>query len=1038
MSPERLKKIEEIYHAALELPHDAREDFLRQNCDEEMRREIGSLLSFDNVENSFIDTPPESIAAEMFAQKHLPDNQNSDLTGKQINQYKILSVLGMGGMGVVYLAHDTRLERKVAIKILENEFADDPLRLNRFFQEAKAASALNHPNILTVHEIGEFGAAHYIVTEYINGKTLKHFLSEEKPSVAGVLEIAVQIASALSAAHEAGIVHRDIKPDNAMVRQDRLVKILDFGIAKLTDMSVSTEIDPEAATQIKNSITTPGMIIGTPQYMSPEQARGQKVDLRTDIFSFGVVLYEMLAGRLPFTGATNMDIIGSILRDDPAPLSQQNAEISVELERIVEKTLRKDREQRYQHIKDLLIDLSDAKKTLEFHTKPIHRTDSDTKRPTVADTASFAAQPRFSFLQVSLLILILAGAAGAAYWFFAPRSALVSVVSELKTVEVATWSSTPGETYTVGSFSPDAKMVAFTSTRGGGRNIWVKQTVSGEPIQITKDDNGNKNPVWSPNGEELAFFSTRGRQAGIWRIPVLGGSPAFISEVDSGSQLRFWSKRNLIYYETKNGLFAANTSTGEISKITDFAAKNIKPNAISPSPDEKQIAFLTLEDKTWNLWTADLQGENARRIFSGQNQIKNIVWHPDNERIFFSAAVDGTYQIFVTDTAGAPPQQITFAETDYLALDVSADGSKILFGSAKEDSDLWGVNLKDSKEFSVAAGIDSEFWADPSPDGKTVAFQSIKNLSQGNKMFKGSIMTKNIADRDKESLLTANAFLPKWSPDGKTLAFMRENGGNSHIELINPAAGGQKALTKDGITAPNYSALPYNRMQTSDFSWSPDSRKIAYVSDQSGVNNLWTINSDGSNEVQLTDGNGDLFYYCPLWSADGRRLAFTSQTNNTTGKPTFGVSVVDSETKKIDPISSGNTFIRLVGWSQSGKELILASVEGAAMSGQPRTVSLLMLPLESRKMREIVKLEETYLYNIHLSPDKKTVAFVAHRDGRDNVWTMSAAGGEARQVTGNNDPRFYFSSLAWAPDGSSIYFGKQSRFSLLSMLTNFK
>jgi serine/threonine protein kinase len=1037
MSPERLKKVEEIYHAVLELPPGERQSFLQKSCgrDMELRKEVDSLLSFENTFDSLLDNPPKSLVAEVFSL-----NETAKIIGSQINQYKILSLLGEGGMGAVYLAEDTSLERKVALKLLPGNLAEDKIRLNRFFQEAKAASALNHPNILTVHEIGKLDGTHFIVTEYIKGRTLKNYLAEEKPPFSKILEIAAQIASALAAAHEAGIIHRDIKPDNVMVRSDGIVKVLDFGIAKLTGANNSTEIDTEAQTIAKHTITMPGMVIGTPQYMSPEQARGQKIDFRSDIFSFGVVLYEVICNHLPFSGATNMDIIGSILKDDPAPLSQYLPEISAELEHIVAKTLRKDREQRYQHIKDVLIDINDVKKTLEFRTKQIHRTGSDRPRKTVEETASIATQRRFSALHVLYILLVLSAAAGTLYWWIVPpRGAALQKTSDLKTAEVANWSSSPGEIYSVGTFSPDATMVAFASTRSGSKNIWVKQIDLGEAVQITKDEFENKNPIWSPASNEVAYFSTKGNQAGIWRIPKLGGSPVFVAEItDGSSQLKFWSKQNQIYYESKNEIYAADIASGQITKKTELAAKNIKATALTIASDEKQIAYVTVEDKTWNLWSADLKTDAPKKLFSGEAQIRNVVWHPDGRRIFFSAPVDGTFQIFVTDVDAAPPQQLTNAESDNLALDVSSDGAKILYGSAKEESDVWGVNLKDSKEFSVAANIDSELWADVSPDGKTLAFQSIKNLSQGNKLFSGNILTKKLGEKEKETVLAANAFLPKWSPDGKTLAFLRSIGDTLRIETVNANGGGQKPLTKEGVSSVSYTVLPYNRSQASDFSWSPDSQKIAYISNQNGQDNLWLIKADGTNDTPLTTNDTNLILSCPLWSADGKRLAFTSRTNNADGKPTYTVSVIDLENQKTDPILSENTFIRLVGWEQSGKKLILASVEKGQINALPVAVALLELEVETKKTREMVKLQETYLYNIHLSPDKKTIAFVAHRDDCDNIWTIPATGGKDVKATGNNDSRLYFSTLSWSPDDNFIFFGKQSRFSLLSMLTNFK
>ncbi len=277
-----------------------------------------------------------------------------------ISHYKIISKIGRGGMGEVVLAEDTKLNRQVALKILPAEFAEDKDRMSRFVREAKSASALNHPNIITIHEIGESEGTHYIATEYIDGKTLNDYKKTNPLNYKSALEIAIQIASALDEAHSAGIVHRDIKPDNVMIRPDRLAKILDFGIAKLTGSPKN--IGEDDATAIQQPSTSPGMIIGTANYMSPEQAKGSEVDARTDIFSFGVVLYEMIAGYLPFEGKTPMEIIGAIIHKEPKPLN--SSDVPPEIERIINKALRKDRNERYQTIKDVFNDLKDIK--LEF------------------------------------------------------------------------------------------------------------------------------------------------------------------------------------------------------------------------------------------------------------------------------------------------------------------------------------------------------------------------------------------------------------------------------------------------------------------------------------------------------------------------------------------------------------------------------------------------------------------------------------------------------------------------------------------------
>ncbi|HXG86496.1 MAG TPA: serine/threonine-protein kinase, partial [Pyrinomonadaceae bacterium] len=282
-------------------------------------------------------------------------------------RYKILSAIGSGGMGEVFLAQDTRLKRKIALKILSEKFAVDVDRLNRFQQEAKAASALNHPNIITIYEIGESDGTNYIATEYIEGETLRDNLAENPLQLSDALDIAVQVAEALSAAHQVGIVHRDIKPENIMLRRDGYVKVLDFGLAKLTEKQ-DFEIEHESATQ-KFVKTNPGAIMGTVAYMSPEQARGKDIDARSDIFSFGIVLYEIITRRAPFEGETITDVLAAILNQEPLPLAHFVADVPKELKRIVNKTLRKKREQRYQSTKDLLGDLKDLREEFLHEAK---------------------------------------------------------------------------------------------------------------------------------------------------------------------------------------------------------------------------------------------------------------------------------------------------------------------------------------------------------------------------------------------------------------------------------------------------------------------------------------------------------------------------------------------------------------------------------------------------------------------------------------------------------------------------------------------
>src|SRR5919206_410506 len=287
---------------------------------------------------------------------------------ERVSHYRILEKLGAGGMGVVYLAEDMKLGRKVAIKILSEEYTHNKDRLHRFEQEASAASNLNHPNILTIHEVGADNGRHYIATEYIDGLTLRRKAMASHMEIPEILDIAIQVASALEEAHAAGIVHRDIKPDNIMVRRNGYVKVLDFGLAKLTETIDRSPLDAEASTRVLVH-TDAGVVMGTSHYMSPEQARGKPVDARSDIWSLGVGIYEMIAGRRPFEGETSTDVIVAITKKEPPPLARFAPEVIPELDWIVMKALRKDRDERYQTVKELLTDLRRLKQRLEFETE---------------------------------------------------------------------------------------------------------------------------------------------------------------------------------------------------------------------------------------------------------------------------------------------------------------------------------------------------------------------------------------------------------------------------------------------------------------------------------------------------------------------------------------------------------------------------------------------------------------------------------------------------------------------------------------------
>jgi serine/threonine-protein kinase len=366
MAPERWQKIVDLAEAAADLASDQRAAFLAEACngDGTLRSEVESLLESDEQSEGLIETPVFQIAAELIA-----DDQAGSMVGQVVGAYRIVDLLGAGGMGEVYLAYDTRLRRKVALKFLPGYFTSDRTRVCRLEQEARAASALNHPNILTVYEIGESAGTQFIAAEFVEGRTLRQHMESVQMTPGEVLDVAIQAASALAVAHQAGIVHRDIKPENVMIRSDGYVKVLDFGLAKL-DQADSSPGDPESA--IKPLVDTePGLVMGTPKYMSPEQVRGLDVDRTSDIFSLGVVLYEMIAGRVPFDGPTTSDVIAAILKTEPTPLAHCLTEVPVELQYIASKALSKQRVDRYQTAEELLDDLRRLKARIETESKSV-------------------------------------------------------------------------------------------------------------------------------------------------------------------------------------------------------------------------------------------------------------------------------------------------------------------------------------------------------------------------------------------------------------------------------------------------------------------------------------------------------------------------------------------------------------------------------------------------------------------------------------------------------------------------------------------
>ena len=1042
MSPERWQRIEALYHDALAQAAEKRAAFLAEACgaDTALRQEVEILLDADAQASGFMTTPAWQANAPLLASENTT-LQAPTLIGQAFSRYRVLAHLGAGGMGEVYLARDTQLERRVALKLLPLKFTQDAERLQRFIREAKAASALNHPNIITIYEIGMVdsarGPTHFIATEYIEGVTLRAWEPEDDGArLRQTLEHGIQIASALDAAHRAGIVHRDIKPENLMVRPDGLVKVLDFGLAKLTGTQNSgdNQIDTDAQTTPAQMQTLPGMILGTLRYMSPEQARGRALDARTDIFSLGVVLYELLSGKPLFAGETSADVIAAILHNEPPPLHTYLPEAPAELERILHKALAKDSRDRYQTARDLQIDLQALKQESELSAR-LGRSGAaqahDSGQPVATPTSNHFPLRRVWW---ALPLVLLLG--GALWWWLIERNRQVSAppLSALQSAEVFTWQSAIGEVNPFGALQPPkGELVAFTSFKDGVSSIWIN--LAGGTEQSTKDEFSNRNPVWSPDGKEIAYISLRADQAGIWRKPPLGGTPTLLKSLKTselGIQLRAWLHDGAtLYYEVNKNLYALDVATKAAKQLTSFDVAQITQNTISISPDERFIAYGGKNGQTDFVWTLPVSGGAPKPIATLSAPASKTVWHPDNYRVFFSASVARTSQIFVADRAGHRPVQLTFGEQDVRVLDVSA--TKVLYRSAREASDVWGVKLPAGEEFPVASDIGFECWPDVAPDGQTIAYQSVRNFNQANNVHQSSILTKPLGLAGKPLPLIKEGVWPRWSPDGKWLAFLRKQGNEDHLWAINVGSGDEKQLVPGDLVGSTNTNLPFNHLEATCFDWSPDGRKLVYSLKENGRINLWMVAVDGTSNTQAANHHeAGLDLMSPLWSSNSKHIAYLSSL------PSRGVWVIEVATKISKALLQEDSLFRLLGWLPQDQELVVAKRPPGADSFSPSAIQLFRLAVGSGEQRSLTALSNTYLGNLALSPDKKMIAYVARQDEKDNVWVLPLNGGAPQKLTGNSDPRLYFSSLTWSPDGRALYFGKQTKHNVITLLTNFE
>lgn len=818
-----------------------------------------------------VDDAPANLQVVVALEPRMTDG-DAKLTGNTVSHYLVLERLGSGGMGVVYKAEDIKLSRFVALKFLPDDVARDPLVLARFRREAKAASALNHPNICTIHEIDEVNGHAFIVMEYLDGQTLKDRIANHPLTLAQVLDLGGEITDGLGSAHQLGIVHRDIKPANIFVTNRGHAKILDFGLAKLNPKSVS-----ETTATGETQLTTPGFMMGTAAYMSPEQVRGEVLDARTDIFSFGIVLYEMATGQMAFPGTTTGVVMEAILNRAPEPLRRRVPFDGLELERIVTKALQKDRNLRYQTAADVHADLLVHKSNIgavpssRSHSD-LQKLKGDTGQPqhpnSALETAAVASQSRFRArwrwigTGTAVLALLL-------------TIAILSLLrnraeSPLPPLEVTPLVSLQGKQASP-AFSPDGNQVAFVGyERQQGGGIFTTLVGGEKPLRLTDNPN-DCCPTWSPDSRQIGFVRWSGKEMSVYVISALGGSEHKIYTGRSTDRTQCdridWSPDGKVL------AFSEPIETGLRSRITFLSFSDLTTRPLtSPSnqeeydcepafsPDGTSVAFIrgSFGGTLGELFVQTVPGGDRRQLTSG-NSSGTPVWTQDGREIVFTSQFGGLPSLWRVSASGGTPRPVAGVGEMTFSPSISRKGNQLAYQHVVRSDSILRINLKDERHslgppVRVLSGRGFIRRPNFSPDGKKIAFESDR-LGYSDIWYCDS----DGSNCEQSTSLHTVSGTARWSPDGHYISFESLSKGHYDIYVVEVPSGQPRLVaTFPGADngAPN---------------WSRDGQWIYFYSaHESGPFQLWKAPVKGGSAVRVTK-NGGVY---AIESDDGRFLYY--------------------------------------------------------------------------------------------------------------------------------------------------------------------
>ncbi|HEX8087714.1 MAG TPA: protein kinase [Blastocatellia bacterium] len=933
-------------------------------------------------------------------------------TGARLNYYEIVALLGVGGMGEVYKANDTRLGRPVALKILPARLVEDADRVRRFIQEAKSASALNHPHIITIYEIGQAeiecepggdlappddsearaARVHYIAMEFVDGCTLHTRIHRDRADLKKLLEYFAQVADGLAKAHAAGIVHRDLKPENIMITEDGYSKILDFGLAKLVEADEPPDAGLEEAATAMMGQTRPGMVMGTVGYMSPEQAQGKPVDQRSDIFSFGCILYEAATGRNPFAGDSIIDSLHKIVYTQAPLIRDSNPAAPSELQRIVRKCLVKDPAERYQSVRDVAIDLRDlireydSQQSISASFPPAAQSGAYPQAPPTgshsqvapttmrphslitdpqaalsggpATSENFAAKPKWNrpvIIGAGLLVLIIA--AVGLYTLVRHRESKGRATAPFQTTRINKLTSTGKSSGAV--ISPDGKYVAHFISEAGQLSIWVRQVATPSNVQIVPPAEASYMGLTFSRDGNYVYYVKAAKGASLYalyQVPVLGGDAKQIVE-DVDSTITFSPDGKRLAFtrgyprEGESALIVANANGSEEQKLAvkkqpDMFAKPVW------SPDGKVIACSArILTGGSHMEVVEVQVEGgAEKTITPQKwlAIEGLDWLPDGSGIIMSALEEkptsGHRQIWqITYPAGAA-RRITNDLNNYSGVSISSDSTAMV---------------------TVQSEVNSNLWVAPNGDATRA-----RQITSGSNSYENAL---------------------SWTPDGR-IVYVTDTNGPPDIWVMDSDGRNQKQLTSDaGVNI--FSTV------------SPDGRYIVFDSSRSGGFStfyVWRMNIDGSNPKQLTYGANEYF---PACSPDGKSVYYTPL--NDSGKPSvWRVSIDGGDPVRLTDYVSVRPVI-----SPDGKLIACMYHDGQPTS--PTKIAL--VPSEGGQPMKILDTQAS-LYQ--WSWDGKAVIYLDTKGGVSNLWGRPIDGGPPKQLTNFNNDRIF--AFDWSRDGKQL------------------